>query len=479
MSAQLSDRRDGYVDLRSYAAIGNGRTVALIARDGSVDWFPVPDLDSAPVFARLLDAGHGGCIELQPDPQALAAAGVDVAADLQVHREYVAGTNVLRTTCTTPVGTVRVTDSLNMGSTGALPWTELARCVDGVEGQVPMAWRVRPGTMLNGASPWVQHTGQGPVVRVGGVSLAVRSEQAGAHDAGPQTISGRFTTGEGTAHLLAVVGTAAEPLRLPEPKAIRRNVGLSVDLWRRWTDLLEYDGPYPEEVRRSALVLKMLGHSPSGSIAAAATTSLPENREGTKNYDYRFAWIRDATYALHALLRLGEQEDVHAAVSWLLRLAREQSPRLHVLNRLNGELPETGTAELDVPGWRGIGPVVSGNDALDRAITLADGGHLPGTDDRWRDERDRVRAWIDEHGWSEERGAYIMYRGGDQLDASVLLHTISGFDTGPRMSATIDALREELGRGPLLYRYSGMPAEEGAFTACGFWCVAALTLNGQ
>lgn len=546
----LPGRRDGSVDLRSYASIGNGRTVALIAHDGSVDWFPVPDLDSAPVFARLLDAGHGGFIELQPDEEALAEAGVDVSTDLRVHREYVPGTNVLRTTYTTGVGTVRVTDSLNMGSTGALPWTELARCVDGITGRVPMVWRVAPGTMLNAASPWVQHTGQGPVVRVGEVSLAVRGEHTGEHDVGPQAIAGRFTTGEGTAHLLAVVGTAAEPLRLPEPEAIRRNVGLSVDLWRRWTDLLEYDGPYRDEVHRSALVLKMLSHGPSGSIAAAATTSLPENREGTKNYDYRFAWIRDATYTLHALLRLDEQEDVHAAVSWLLRLARAQSPELHVLNRLNGQVPEAVTTELDAPGWRGIGPVVAGNDAagqlqlgvygdifdmatlyveggnvldaetarmlagladavcdlwirpdagmwelpehrhytsskmgcwvaLDRAIALADGGHLPGTDDRWRDERERIRTWIDEHGWSEERGAYVWYRGSEQLDASVLLHTISGFDTGPRMSSTIDALRGELGRGPLLFRYSGMAEEEGTFTACGFWCVAALALVGR
>ncbi|MFC7401038.1 glycoside hydrolase family 15 protein [Citricoccus sp. GCM10030269] len=546
----LLDREDGYVDLRSYAAIGNGRTVALVAHDGSVDWLPVPDLDSAPVFARLLDAGRGGYVELHPDLEALTAAGVDVTTNLRTHREYVAGTNVLCTTYTTALGVVRVTDSLNLGSTGALPWSELARCVDGISGAVPMTWSVVPGTMLNTASPWVQHTDQGPVIRVGEVSLGVLSNHAGQHDVGPQAIRGRFTTGEGTEHLVAVVGTAAEPLRLPEPAAIHRNVGLSVDLWRRWADLLEYNGRYVDDVHRSALVLKMLGHNPSGSIAAAATTSLPENREGTKNYDYRFAWIRDAAYTLHALLRLGEQEDVHAAVSWLLRLARAQTPDLHVLNRLNGSVPQAGTTELDVPGWRGIGPVVTGNDAadqlqlgvygdifdmatlyveggnvldadtarmlsgladavcdrwirpdagmwelekhrhytsskmgcwvaLDRAVTLADRGHLPGTEDRWRAERDRIRAWIEEYGWSEERGAYVWYPGTDQLDASVLLHTISGFDTGPRMSSTIDVLRTELGRGPLLYRYSGMPDEEGTFTACGFWCVASLALVGR
>lgn len=540
-------RRDGYMDLRSYAAIGDSRTVALIAHDGSVDWLPLQDIDSLPVFARLLDAGGGGCFELRPDPEAVH--------DVRVHRQYVEGTNVLQTTYTTDAGAVRVTDSLNFGSTGALPWTELARCVEGLEGRVPMTWRMVPGTLLGTASPWAQDTAQGPVVNVGDITLSVRSEHAGAHDAGtagagPETPSGRFTTAEGSSHLVAVVGTQGEPLRLPAPAEIRRNVELTVESWCRWIDLLDYDGPYPEAVRRSALVLKMLSHDPSGGIVAAATTSLPENREGTKNYDYRFAWIRDAAYTLHALLRLGEQEDVHAAVSWLLRLARRQGPDLHVLNRLDGTVPSPEMAEHHVPGWRGIGPVVTGNGAadqlqlgvygdlfdmvtlyleggnvldvatsrmladladtvcdiwrtpdagmwelpdhrrytssamgcwvaLDRAVALAERHALPGPVHRWRTERDRIRAWIEQECWSEERGAYVWYPGSDALDTSVLLHTISGFDTGERMSRTIDAVRAELGRGPLLYRYSGMAAEEGTFTACGFWCVAALALVGR
>jgi GH15 family glucan-1,4-alpha-glucosidase len=148
---------------------------------------------------------------------------------------------------------------------------------------------------------------------------------------------------------VAVVGTQGEQLRLPEPRAIRHNVKLSVDSWRRWMDLLHYDGPYAEAVRRSALVLKLLSHDPSVGIVAAATTSLPENREGTKNYDYRFAWLRDTAYTLHALLRLGEQEDVHAEVSWLLRLARRQGPMLHVLNLLDGTVPDPEVTEHHAP----------------------------------------------------------------------------------------------------------------------------------
>jgi GH15 family glucan-1,4-alpha-glucosidase len=534
----LAPRRDGYVELRSYAAIGDGRTVAMVAHDGSVDWYPVPDLDSAPTFARLLDADSGGCVELSP------------ADSFEVGRAYVPGTNVLCTTYTTATGVVRVTDSLNVGSTGQLPWNELARSVEGVSGEVPMSWRVTPGTMFNTVSPWVQDTEQGPVLRTDDVSLGVRTEALGECLVGTDEIAGRFSTAPGSEHLLAVVSTHSEPLRLPSPGRIRKNVELTLDLWRRWIDLLDYAGPYRADVERSALALKLLSHAPSGSVAAAAAASLPENRAGTKNYDYRFAWVRDAAYTLRTLIRLGELEDVHAAVSWLLRLARDQSPELHVLNRLNGEVPDDTMTVYEAPGWRGIGPVVSGNAAanqlqlgvfgdlfdmvdlyvdggnvldaatgrmladvadeicdlwrrtdagiwelpehrhytsskmgcwhgLDRAVHLAEVGQIPGGADRWRAERDRIAAWIEEHCWNAGRGAYVLHPGTEDLDTSVLLHAISGFDRGPRMRSTIDALREDLGRGPLLHRYSGMQHEEGAFVACSFWAVAALALVGR
>ncbi|MDO5367304.1 glycoside hydrolase family 15 protein [Kocuria sp.] len=534
----LPPRRNGYVDLRSYAAIGDGRTVALISHDGSVDWYPIPDLDSAPAFARLLDAEHGGCIELCPDER------------FEVERKYLPGTNILQTTYTTASGRVQVTDSLNLGSTGRLPWNELARAVEGLEGTVAMRWRVAPGTMFNTVSPWVDVTAHKPVLRASEVSVGVCGEHVGESKVEEQQISGSFRTTPGSQHLLAVVATHSEPLRLPTPREIRKNLEMTRETWLRWGDLLESDGPYGEEVQRSALVLKLLSHSPSGSVAAAATTSLPENMAGTKNYDYRFAWIRDATYALQALLQLGEQEDVHAQVSWLLRLVRAQVPNLHVLNRLDGEVPETRMTEYDVPGWRGTGPVVAGNAAadqlqlgvygdvfdvahryvaggnvldtatarmladladaicdvwrrpdsgmwelpehrhytsskmgcwhgLDCAVRLAEDGYIPGCVDRWRAERERIRAWIDTECWSEQRGAYVWYPGTQELDASVLLHAMTGFDRGPRMKTTIAALRQELGRGPLMYRYSGVDAEEGAFVACSFWTVAALTTVGQ
>ena len=126
-------RSDGYAPIESYASIGDGRTIALVSDDGRIDWFPVPDLDCPPIFGALLDSDRGGHLELAPVGRARCS------------REYLTGTNVLVATYTTDRGSVRVTDSLNSGVAGRLPWTELARRVDGLRGHVEMQWAVRPG----------------------------------------------------------------------------------------------------------------------------------------------------------------------------------------------------------------------------------------------------------------------------------------------------------------------------------------------
>ncbi|WP_433304438.1 glycoside hydrolase family 15 protein [Actinoplanes sp. CA-030573] len=528
----------GYADLRSYAAIGDTRTVALIAGDGSIDWLPLPDLHSVPVFARLLDGPGGGSFELCP------------RSAHRVRREYEHGTNVLVTTYTTATGTVRVTDALTVGVTGPLPWSELVRLVEGVTGTVDMAWRVAPGTGLDTVSPWVHDTGHGAVLRMDAVTMALRTAGAGPVEYDDRAASGRFTTGAGSRHVLALVSSQGEPLRLPEVRRSEENVEHTRRQWRRWSGQFTYDGPWRDEALRSMLALKLLAYGPSGAIAAAATTSLPESAAGGKNWDYRFAWLRDSTYALHCMLAFGDFEDVHASVSWLLRTARARHAKLPVLARLDGAQPD-GVARHDVPGWRGIGPVVSGNpaaeqlqlgvygdlfdlvhtyvgagnvldlesarflasaadrvcdiwhrpdagmwelpeyrhytsskmacwQALDHAVDLAADGHIPGTPDRWRRERDRIAAWVHEHCWNAERRAYTWYPGTRALDTSVLLHARrGGFDAGDRMRATVDAVLEELSAGPLIYRYSGADKEEKTFTACAFWTVTALASLGR
>jgi GH15 family glucan-1,4-alpha-glucosidase len=528
----------GYADLRSYGAIGDTRTVALVAADGSIDWLPIPDLASMPVFGRLLDADNGGFFELRP------VGGFEVA------RHYEDRTNILVTTFTTASGVVRVTDALTMGVAGPPPWTELARRVEGVRGRVEMCWRVVPGTGLNSRSPWVQRTPHGVVLRLDAVTLAVRTggiDEPAVHD---RALHGGFTTGSGSRHLLALVASRGEPLRRPELDRVEQNIEHTRRQWRRWSSQFTYDGPWRAEALRSMLTLKLLAHEPSGAIAAAATTSLPESPDGGKNWDYRFAWLRDSAYALHCMLAFGDFEDMHASVSWLLRTVRSRHGGVPVLAGLDGAQPD-GITEHDVPGWRGIGPVVSGNpatgqlqlgaygdlfdlvhtyvqagnvldldtarflaaaadrvcdiwhyrdagmwelpdsrhytsskmacwQALQHAADLVETGHISGQDDRWSAERDRIRAWIDRHCWNDEIGAYTWYPGTRRLDTSVLLHARpAGFAADERMSSTLDAILEQLSAGPHLYRYTGVAAEEKTFTACGFWAVAALASLGR
>jgi len=529
-------RDGGYVDLRSYAAIGDGRTVALIALDGSIDWLPLPNLDSAPVFARLLDAAEGGSIELAP------------VTAFTVTRRYVPQTNVMETTYTTAAGVARVTDALVTGLAGQLPWVELARQIDGVEGSVEFRWQITPGTCFATTTPQVEKTTHGTIIRAGDLMIAVEGSNHGP-DAGDSILAGRFSTTAQSRHMLVVAGTKNEPLHVPIPDLTAIGLERTIDNWKKWSEAFNYGGPWADAVQRSALALKLLIHTPDGAIAAAATTSLPENVRGGKNWDYRFAWVRDVTYTVRALVRFGLREETHEAVSWLIRAIRRSDSELHIFYRLDGTTPGAEEAQ-DLPGWRGIGPVNAGNDArgqlqlgifgdfvtvmleyveagnvldantrvllaavadhvcevwqqrdsgmwelaeqrdytaskmgcwqaLDSALRLCELGEIAGEPARWRVVRDRITTWVAENCWSEAKQSYVTFPGSKQLDAAVLLHATSGFDRGPRMAATIDAIRAELGRGVLLYRYTGMEAEEGAFVACSFWLAAALACVGR
>lgn len=527
-------------ELASYAAVGDGRTVALIGLRGQVDWMPVPDLGSLPVFARLLDDDSGGCIELEP------------RGPYRVRRRYVRHTNVLVTTFTTPDGVAKVTDAMVTGIAGRLPWAELARRIEGVRGHVRFDWHVRPGTALGTASPWVEHSTRGPIIGAGDTTIAVVGHEHGpgrVSDDGTVQIAGSLLTGPGTRAVLVIVATHDEPLHLPDPLTVDRGIDRTVASWRHWSREFSYDGPRAEVVQRSALALKLLIFSPTGAIAAAATTSLPENPRGGKNWDYRFAWVRDLAYTTHALVAFGLREETHAVLSWLLRTIRDNGPDLHIFYGLDGTVPD-GVDAYGVEGWRGVGPVVTDNpaqgqlqlggygdlfaicrtyvdagnvldvgtgrllaeiadrtcdlwrnadagmwelpevrhytsskmgcwQALGDAVHLAEAGQVAGSPERWRAERDRIRAWVDEHCWSEEADAYVSHPGTTELDASVLLHAMSGFDRGARMSATIDALTRELGVGAHLYRYSGVSTEEFPFVACGFWRASALACVGR
>ena len=529
---------DGYAALGDYGVLGDGRGVALVALDGSVDWWAAPHLDSAPAFAALLDPGRGGRIQLRP-------RGQDAAAE----HCYVAHGNQLQTVFTTAAGRVRVTDSLNTGNAGALPWSELARQVDGLAGAVELELVVQPGDGLGAWQPWTERERDAAVLHAGGLTLAVRAQRGLELTVHHDRIEACFTVAADARVVLGVVAAENDPLYLCDIEAIEQRITTTADSWRHWCGQVRWAGEGRERIVRSALALKTLIMARTGAVAAAATTSLPERVGGPKNWDYRFSWIRDAALTIDALAELGLHEEVHAAVAWLLHAIRENGPDVHVLYTLDGQLPEQ-MRRPPAPGYRHSQPVSLGNRAvgqrqlgvygdlfgtvadwvfgghvldvrsarelsdladqcadnwrrddagiweltadraytsskmncwraLDAAARLAEAGQLTGTGHRWRGEAELIRRWVREHCWSGRKHAYTFYAGTEDLDASVLLGAEFGFDRSQRMSSTIDALTAELGAGPLLYRYTGAYQEEETFVACAYWRVHALACVGR
>ena len=532
-------RTDGFAPIEDYAVLGDGRSVALVASDGSVDWWPIPTIDSPPLCAAVLDPEEGGFFLLAP------SGAFDVA------RRYLPGSNVLEMIYRTSSGSCRVTECLTTGLGGRLPWSEYGRRIEGLSGRVDMIWELRPGNRFGRACPSVTLEHGTPIVTVEDQMVGLVLRGADNPSINQHSVSGAFTVGAGDSALVAAVATDDEPLYLPDAAEIDARITRTVHSWTEWTTAMGYRGPWSEAVIRSALTLKTLLYEPGGAIAAAATTSLPERVGGTKNWDYRYAWVRDSSFTVDAFLNLGLTEEVHASVSWLLNALRRSAPELHVFYTLGGETAD-GHRELDVPGYRQSVPVRAGNSAsrqtqlgtygdffdtmlryvrnghvldsdtarllveladqccdvwmskdsgiweldrlehytiskigcwtaLDRAVTLAEAHHLPGNRvDRWKREAAAIHRWVDEHCWSEEQDAYTFFAGSEDLDASVLLAGRTGFDRGIRLAATIEAVRRSLGvgGGPLLFRYSGMEGQEGAFVACTFWLVEALVWSG-
>ena len=367
---------DGFAAIGAYGVLGDGRGAALVGPDGAVDWWAVPRLDSPPAFAAVLDPELGGRFALRPaDPAAVAV------------RRYLPHTNVLETTFHARGGVVRVTDSLNSGNAGELPWGELARRVEGVEGAVPLRLAVRPGHGLGAWEPWVEPSPGGPLLHAGPLTMAVRASPAVRLRTSAEQVTGSVTARAGDRLVVAVVAAEERPLFLCDVDAIDRRLDLSVAAWRRWAGQVSWDGAGRERIVRSALALKLLLVTETGAIAAAATTSLPASVGGGKNWDYRFCWVRDASLTVDALSICAQQEEVHAAVTWLLAAIRRNGPEVHVMYTLDGALPRS-LHEPPLTGYRHSRPVRVGNDAAgqrqlgvygDLFGTVADwvfGGHV-------------------------------------------------------------------------------------------------------
>jgi len=232
----------------------------LSGADGSLDWWCVPNLDSPPLFDRLLDPQDGGWFSITP------------SQDFEVARAYRPESNVLETIFTTATGKARMVESLNSGSAGRLPWCELARRIEGMEGEVRLDIMLRLGHRAGTASPYMQKVAGHDVFHVGDVlGLFLRSSGVNIEHLGDDGATANLTIKAGETELLAIVAGEGEPLVAPSLEEISARINGSDEEWRTWANLIQYDGPYREALVRNALALKLLLFSPSGAIAAAAT----------------------------------------------------------------------------------------------------------------------------------------------------------------------------------------------------------------
>jgi GH15 family glucan-1,4-alpha-glucosidase len=333
--------------IEDYALIGDTRTAALVGSNGSIDWLCLPRFDSGACFAALLgDARHGRWL-LAPKADRVRAT----------RRRYRAQSLVLETELATQAGTVRLIDC--MPPDEDIP--NIVRIVEGVEGEVPMRMELVIRFDYGWLVPWVR-TLDGALHAVAGPdALALRTPVA-THGENLATVA-EFSVraGERIPFVLSWHSSIDPP---PPELDADQAVAAAEAWWRDWIGKCSYEGPWRDAVIRSLITLKALTYSPTGGIVAAPTTSLPEHIGGVRNWDYRYCWLRDATFTLYALLLAGFRDEACAWRDWLVRAAAGSPDQLQVVYGVAGEhrLPEL---TLDwLPGYEGSAPVRIGNAAV-------------------------------------------------------------------------------------------------------------------
>ena len=525
--------------IEDYAIIGDGRSCALVAKTGSIDFLCWPSFDSGACLTALLSDERYGYWAISP------ASYVSHTV-----RRYRTDTAILETEHVTDTGRVRVTD--------LMPWRDgpssIIRVVESLEGEVPMAMALRLRFGYGQIEPWREPRERGLVFEVGPdrivldcpVDLVMEGDVANA----------RFMLAKGAkvAFVLRYSPSTATP---PPPLKVDAEIDATENEWKGWISRYGAEGPWEGAIRRSLITLRMLVDRESGGIVAAATLGLPEIPGGSANWDYRYCWLRDSTFTLTALLNAGFREEATRWRDWILRAVAGQPAAMQIVYRIDGgRLPSE--QELDgLPGYQGAAPVRVGNAAsgqtqldvfgelMDSFHVLAKAGiertprvvaveiaiveHLEKVWDRpsadiWEGRGDRrcytysqAMAWVGvtrflaahasdvqmdraliarlkelsevihrtvcERGYSSHLGHFVQHYGGDALDASLLLLPLVGFlpIDDPRVASTIAAIERDLMEGGLVRRKPPNPDghDEGAFLACSCWLADCYTMQGR
>ncbi len=506
--------------------IGDGETVALVSKLGSIDWLCLPRFDSPGCCSAILGTGQHGYWSICPEGP-LEQAG---------HR-YQPNTMILETDLTSADGTIRLTDFMPIRSANPT----VVRMVTGVSGSVPTrlqaAFRFDYGSM----PPWVSMVEGGAVMQAGPDRLVLRGRRFEVIDG---SLMSRFVVEQGSRHVFVLAYGAAHG---PTPESIDCDRALTETqrYWREWIDRFDQTVEHADLLRRSLLTLKALIHRPTGGLVAAPTTSLPERPGGSMNWDYRYCWLRDATFTLIAFLDCGYLEEATAWRDWILRATAGAPDKMQVVYRVDGsrrldevELPwlpgyrfarpvrignaAAGQSQLDVYGelirtlhaaeragmerteqgrhlehaivdrveriwsepdqglWESRGgprhhtySKVMAWVALHRFLDGKGGDELSATERlRVQSLRDHVHATVCREGFDIGLGSFTSYFGGQQVDASLLLLPKVGFLPADdvRMVGTIERIERTLVVDGLVRRHLMDDAvPEGAFIACSFW----------
>lgn len=340
--------------IADHGFLADGRSAVLVDRAGSVNWWCPARFDAPSVFARLLDDDAGHWV-IRPEGR------------FSTERAYLTDTLVLRTVFTTATGSVAVTDALALGpgarghEVGLHSPRVLARVVRGLSGEVPLRMHYRPRLEYGRMVPQLVQQDDALVVTAASTRLDLRTTISLMCELGEAFGSFTVRAGE-TQHF--TLGYA--PAYDAEPPAVldaEQAIDNAVEGWRSWMGLHDYRGLYPEQVRRSALVVQGMTYRPSGAVVAAPTMSLPEELGGERNYDYRYAWVRDFSFTLEALWRVACTDELNLHVGWLTRSMGMNEGTVPIMYGVEGERDLTEHHLEHLAGFAGSRPVLVGNDA--------------------------------------------------------------------------------------------------------------------
>ncbi len=427
---------DRYLPIADHAIVGNHHTVALIGIDGTIDWYCCPRFDSPSVFGALLDKDNGGYFRIAPQD------GEDVT-----HKQlYFPDTNIVITRFLTPDGVSEVTDFMPVDRPDKLTGRHLLiRKVTVVRGQMAFEVEIQPRFDYGRQGHELRIEEHGALFDSTSLVIAISSNKPLEQRGQDAHASLNLNAGDEAIYVLEPMEEAIVP---PCHSAhVDRLAEETVEYWRGWLHHSRYKGRWREMVNRSALILKLLTYKPTGAIVAAPTTSLPEQIGGSRNWDYRYTWLRDSAFSLHGLLLLGYREAAGQFLDWITErfseLADSDMDHLRVMYRVDGR---SDLQEEDLSNWEGYcgsSPVRIGNAASDQ-LQLDTYGELIDSmyvysryggsiyQDSWEDLR-RAVDWLSEN-WDQPDEGIWETRGGRKNFVFSRLQTWVGLDRAARIA---------------------------------------------